>query len=429
MSRVPIRPALALVASVLAFTATAQAADRLLGELPPIKGESTLEGYRNWSDLSSLQWSAQGDVRFGEKGGTIAIGAGTAGDIAWSQGLDSTYTPLMGALLGGQSRAAHFGVVRLGGEGKLPAPYFSLDTEASGITSVHLSNSSVFGTLGAGTIAMTWDPAGLGQKGKKVTTTWNQTTQKVTTTGNVGATVPLSSTAPAATQGGPTRMYLRLGSGSDAIAGSSAADGYENWIAIDSVQFGGQRDMNAGPKGSTTSFDAPSFSELTWSQAGDATLPVVLGHLALGRKLSEATLEYVRATERGPETFMQMVMQDVYVTSLSVQAHDGGQGLVAAESIVFGSFSQTYWAFDDDGKPVGKGTTMGFDSVRQKSIGRILPTDTVGFGTGELVAMAAGAQVDAPPVATPVPEPGQWALLLAGLGLLVPLLRRRAGAA
>lgn len=221
-------------------------------------------------------------------------------------------------------------------------------------------------------------------------------------------------------------MYLRLGGGTQAVAGASTFKGYENWIELDSAQFGAGRGVSIG--GGSADVGTPSFSALTWSQAGDATLPVVLGLLANGTLINEATLEFVRGSGDKAQTFMQMVMQDVVVTGLSLSAADGGDGVHASESIAFGKFSQTYWTFDDQGKVDGTGITFGYDSTRQKTIARIEPTSTTGFGKGQLALGAAAQEVELPPIATPVPEPQQWALLMAGLGLLGAAARRRRAA-
>ena len=52
-----------------------------------------------------------------------------------------------------------------------------------------------------------------------------------------------------------------------------------------------------------------------------------------------------------------------------------------------------------------------------------------GFGTGNLGASVISATCGAAdPVAAPIPEPGTWLSLLAGLGVLAGVARRRASA-
>lgn len=405
----------------------AQASDFLLMQLPPVKGESRLKDYKDWSEISSLQWGAGAPSSFDT--GRLTTGKAIASGITWSQVMDSTYPQLMTSLLDTKGVAAEFRVVRPGGGPTLPAPYLSLKTGTTLVDGVGFSNNEVTASTTFGSITLEWNPVGLGDKAPAVSTTWDIAKGTAELKGSLKPTVPLTSSAPAGTPG-ETRMYLRLGSGSSAIAGTSPSDGYENWIEIDSAQFGAGRAVSITGGGGPASLGKPSFSELSWTQSADATLPVVLEQMVRGRLLNEATLEYVTVVGSGSKqramTTMQMVMRDVAFTGLSISASE--DGVFASESMAFSSFSQKFWSIDEMGLRTSPPVEFAYDVLKGTTRPAFGPIATANFGAGNLenVDLAASSQVNLPPAAAPIPEPEQWALLLAGMGLVASIARRRA---
>lgn len=166
------------------------------------------------------------------------------------------------------------------------------------------------------------------------------------------------------------------------------------------------------------------FSELTWTQQFDGALPAILANLAGARELNEAVIEYVQdgASAAGPVTIVQLRLGEVLFSSLSLSGSDSGVG--ASVSINFLTMEQTTWT------PQPKGsieTSFGYDLTKQAQIpAKVDKTDTQGnfFGAG-LLKGARESSANLPPVAAPIPEPQTWAMMLAGLGVLLGAARRR----
>ncbi|MCB2002567.1 MAG: type VI secretion system tube protein Hcp [Burkholderiaceae bacterium] len=401
-----------VLALVSALTALPAAADSgLFLNLPPVKGLSTDETHKGWLDIDSLQWSVGVGVRRNTSDSEVSIPS--ASSIVWSQSLDSTYPQLLQRLVAAPGGSAQFDVVLPSSQRS--TPFLSLSTTGSAVDGVSFGNGSVSGSLAYSTITMTWDPKGQGGTGDAISTTLDLARNTVSGPTSLAPTHAVGAGGSTSASG----IYMRLGSGASAIAGGATAVGYENWFALDSAQAGAGRGVST--VGGRTIAGPPSFSELTVTGLVGPALPVVFSVLAQGRMIPEVTLEYVMGGAAGPVTFMQMYMQDVYLSNLSIST--GGGGAVSySESLSFGKFSQTVWEINPDGTR-GEASSFGYDAEKGKSITAELAPALAGFGAGGLSPLAA---IGAPPGAvTPVPEPGQWALMLAGLGLLASLVRRR----
>lgn len=415
------RSTAAFALSLLAASA-AQAATSIYLDLPNVAGTSTNEAHPRWIEAQSLQFGV--DVAIGSMlgGSGRAIGKPNLSDLSWSQALDSSYPRLLrSATTGTIGTTGTFDLVAPGATDS--KPYLQLKAEKTAVTGVTLANTSVTGSLGYTKLSMTYDPKALGNgkaTDKVVTTSYDRLTGK--TEGPSGA-VPtfVKGSAPAA-QGDEPSMYLRLGSGGNAIAGGSTAAGYENWIRIDSAQMGvsSQYNVVAGSAGASK----PSISDLTWSQSFDKSVPVVFADLLRGTVVKQATIEYVTSGANGPVTFMQLALNDVLFSSLSLST--GGELPSVSGSMNFTSFSQTVWDIKSDGTR-GAASSFGYDILHAKANGGSLANDVAGFGNGNLAPLAnAAGQVGLPPgAALPVPEPQSWALMLAGGALLAGLARRR----
>lgn len=397
-----------LVSALLALPAAADSG--LFLNLPPVKGLSTDETHKGWLDINSLQWGV--GVGIDRNAGGV-VSNPSASSIVWSQSLDSTYPQLLQRLVAAPGGSAQFDVVSP--SSTRSAPFLSLSTTGSAVDGLSFANDSVSGSLSYSAITMTWDPKGLGGTGSAISTTLDRSKNTVSGPTSLAPSHAVGGGASTSASG----IYMRLGSGASAIAGGATAVGYENWFALDSAQAGAGRGISV--TGSRTEASAPSFSELTVTGTAGAALPVIFSVLAQGRIIPDVTLEYVMAGSAGPVTFMQMYLQDVYLSGLSIST--GGGGPVAySESLSFGKFSQTVWEVNPDGTR-GDASSFGYDLTKGTPMMAQLAPALAGFGAGSLSPEAA---TGGPPGAiTPVPEPGQWALLLTGLGLVASRVRRR----
>lgn len=406
------RSAVALALSLLAAGA-AQAGIYL--NLPEVPGEATAAGHKGWIDLNSVQWGAGVGISSGSGGRRREASAPSVSEISWSQNLDSSVPPLFGKAFSGTITPTSKIDLVASGKGK-GTPYLSLETEKVAITGVSLSNDSVSASQGYAKFTMTYDPTGLGDSGQVVSTTYD-VLRNETEGPTHRAAEKFTGTVPAA--GAGTSMYLRLGSGAAAIAGDSRAAGYENWIKIDSAQMG----VGLGYNPATGETGQPSLSELVFTQSFDATVPVVFADLLRGTNIGQATIEYVRGGPAGPVTFMQLALDDVMISGLSLSS--GGDLPSVSESLNFTGFSQTFWSIQPDGTR-GKAISTGYDVVKGAATTGRLASNVADFGAGNLSPLLAAAGGSEPLPAAPIPEPQTWLMMLAGIGLLAGAARRRA---
>lgn len=411
------RTALTFAVALLAAGAT-RAAD------PGIHVDMQLAGGR-LIDAGSLQFGAGVAVNAESGASKREASPPSLSDIIWTQQLDTTYPLLLNkALSGAVTSPAKIDLVSLASKGG--KPYLSLTADRALLTGLSMSNDSVSGSITFDKLTMTYDPFEFGKTGPKITTSYDLAKSRVD--GPSGrAPTPGTGSTPAATGGG-TSMYLRLGSGSTAIAGESTAMGYENWIRIDSAQMGVGVAVSAASGGGPRTTSVPSISELTISQPFDATVPVVFADLLRGTNIGQATIEYVTNAGAGPVTFMQLVLDEVIFSGLSLST--GGDRPSISESLNFSGFSQTVWNIRDDGTRGGF-TSVGYDMTKAgpKATAGKLADSVSGFGGGLVGLSSAAAGVEAPlPAPLPVPEPQTWLMMLAGIGLLAGAARRRATA-
>lgn len=408
------RTTLALTLSLL-LAGTAQAAIYL--EMPGVTGEATAQGHEKWVELNSVQWGVGVGISSSLGGkGARQVSRPSFSDIVWSQNLDSSVPPLFGKSLSGETvtKSTIDLMASSSSGGKSNSPYLKLETEQAVVTSVSLANSSVSASEAYGKITMAYDPQGLGiNKGSKLEADYDLTKEAST------KTAARAAVSYVGTHNANPGIYLRLGSGSTAIAGDSQAKGYENWIEIDSAQFGVGLAYNpvSGLK------SKPSISELTLTQAFDATVPAVFSSLVSGQSIGQAVIEYVVSGGKGaPSTFMQLVLEDVMFSGLSLST--GGDLPYVSESLNFTKFSQTVWQIESYGAR-GKSTSTGYDMVDGKPITNLAVVDVTNFGQGNLGAMASQASTADLPQAAPIPEPQTWLMMLAGIVMLAGAARRR----
>lgn len=424
MRRLRLSPFAAAVALTLGATGAAQAEGNLLLQLPPIEGSATVDGHAKWIELGSLQWGVGVGISPGLAGSARRVSKPSFSDITWTQAMDRSAVGLMGNVLRGTiTEKATFDLTRPVKSAQ--QTYLQLEAERAAVTGVQMANDTVDASLGYSKLTMAYTPATeSGSLGAPVKISYDLGKNEPDGLLNGGASIGPSETPSA--QNGQTSMYLRLGTGNASIFGDNDSKGYENWIKIDSAQMGvGLSFSPAGP-GAKPAVSKPSISDLTWSQTFDQSVPYVLANLLKGNAVSQAVIEYVTMGANGPTTFMQLALNDVLFSGLSLST--GGGLPNVSTSMNFTSFSQTVWDIRDDGTR-SQPLTVGYDVLTQKYTGGHLASFGSGPGAGNLAPLAnAAGQVTLPPgAAQMVPEPQSWALMLAGGALLAGLARRRRG--
>lgn len=377
----------------------------------PISGYSTYKGYEKTIDASSFQWGV--GVGIGPRtGGQISVAGPTLSDITWTQAFDPSYNALSQALVSGEDGFKSVFSFLGNPDSKAEAPkYLEFVSEQVAISGLSFSTGggapSVSASQALRAFEMTYAyPTKPGTLDGKSSVGYDGVTNKVSAS-IVGGKLEGGGSAASG-------LYLRFQDTS--IRGESSAKGYENWIALSSAQMGMGIGLTPGATGGFVA-STPSISELTVTQAFDRAVPQILAALLGGRMIDEATLELVESTGKGPVTTMQLVLEDVLLSGLSISS--GGERPQVSESLSFGAFTQTIWQIDQDGRR-GVASVFSYDVASNTSSfsGTALPQSVSmpEFGEG---------MVAPPALASPVPEPHGWALMGGGVALLGLLGRRR----
>lgn len=206
---------------------------------------------------------------------------------------------------------------------------------------------------------------------------------------------------------------LKIGS----IAGSSTAAGHVGWIDVGSFSWGVTNTGSTG--GGTGSGGKPVFQDLGWTQGIDTSIvPIFLG-VANGTHYPTATLDVVRAGN-DVTTFFEMVFGTAVLTGLNVVG--GGDLPMASASLDYNQVTMRYRAQRADGS-YGTWIEGTFSLVNNSVVfGGDANVLTGLFESGGAVNLSGVGSAASP---TAVPEPGSWALMIGGLGVLGWATRRR----
>lgn len=152
-----------------------------------------------------------------------------------------------------------------------------------------------------------------------------------------------------------------------AIKGNVTADGYADWIRLDSMQFGIGRgiSMEAGHM-SNREATRPSISEVTVSKMMDASSSGMFKESVTGSEGVKVFIDVVKTGSDKIEKFVTYELEDVLVSSYSVSAGDGG---APGESISlsFAKITMSYTAGGKDNKG-GTPARVGYDLTLGKAL-------------------------------------------------------------
>jgi type VI secretion system Hcp family effector len=193
--------------------------------------------------------------------------------------------------------------------------------------------------------------------------------------------------------------------------GSSLEKSHKDWIEFESFSWYVSVPYGGGSGGAGAG--KPVFSDFFWTQTADKSLIDLFSAVGSGKNLDKATVELTTAGGKGEKiTYFQMTFENVLLTNLSLSGSSGSPPSLQG-SFAYGSIAMEHWTIDP---MTGKTTSSGkarFDLTNDKGSAASMAAM---FAMG-----AAGPQFEV----TPVPEPETWALLLAGIGLMGAVARRR----
>lgn len=197
----------------------------------------------------------------------------------------------------------------------------------------------------------------------------------------------------------------------DGINGSSVVKGHENAIEFTSFDWGVS--IAHSSIGGGSGVGKPVFKDFSWEQTLDKSVTGLFNSALSGKAIKNAVVDFVTYSGgSAPQTYFRLTFDTVFLTSLDYTASNGS--LVGLDgSFAYDKVTLDYWAQDKTGKFLPAGTA----------------TYDLKTNTGSLSGVTAlFAQGLAGPQAAVVPEPENYAMLLAGLGLIGVIARRRLGA-
>jgi len=225
----------------------------------------------------------------------------------------------------------------------------------------------------------------------------------------MAAALALSSPAPASAE---LDMFLKL----DEIRGESTDVRHKDWIDVLSFSWGVTNAVIGTGGGSSSK---PVFAPFSFTQLLDSSVPETFAALASGKRIARMTFDLSKpGDKRG--TFFQMEFEDVHITSMSTSGHAGSAVPEVALKTTYEKITMRYTPQDSKGgagKPVVAVWDLKANTKLAGDSAALIGLFEAGgsFDNGDLSLVSA------------VPEPGSYAMMLAGLGLVLVAARGRLG--
>lgn len=195
----------------------------------------------------------------------------------------------------------------------------------------------------------------------------------------------------------------------DGINAEGTSKGHEKWSDINSFSWGVSATATLGGGGAGAG--KPLLSDFSWTQGLDSSFNPLFADISTGKHIKNAVVDFMSVGE-SPHVYFKMTFDDVLLTSVVLSA-SGNADSSFAGSFAYGKVTLDYWAQKADGS-LGPKSTAFYDL-------------TTGKGSATAVAGVFAQGLVGPQIAV-VPEPESYAMLLAGLGLIGVIARRRLGA-
>lgn len=212
---------------------------------------------------------------------------------------------------------------------------------------------------------------------------------------------------------GTVDAYMRIDGGGLTLYGDSTFPGYERWIRLDGGGFSAQY-VPGMPNlmGMPDRIDGSVWvsGQIVWGQANGEAADRLIAMFGAATTIPFVTIEWVDDAAGAPTSTRWMVYKDLTLTGYGRNAGSAIFGGIAAATMTGG------WSVDSGGQRVREAGKT-YDAMTGSVIANFdYPSIGAGLGSGNLSAAAA------------VPEPHAWMTMLAGFGLLLVKVGRRAGA-
>ena len=150
------------------------------------------------------------------------------------------------------------------------------------------------------------------------------------------------------------------------IKGDSTVTGHDNWITIDSMQFGVGRAITTSGAGKDRDTSNPSFSEVTLTKSMDVASTELFMQATCGKSLGKATIHFIQTggAEAKGQVYLEYLLFDPIISSYSVSS--GGDRPSESISINFNQVKTQYTVFDEGGT-AKKGEQKGWDLMKNET--------------------------------------------------------------
>jgi len=155
----------------------------------------------------------------------------------------------------------------------------------------------------------------------------------------------------------PTDNYMQI----KGIEGTATDDQHKNWIEVQSYSWGVSQSASVAQ----STAGRASLQDLSLVKEMDGSSAKIAEECAKGTHFDEVKLDVCRATGEGKQTtFMQYTLQDVVISSYSVNGGGGGYPMENV-SLNYGKIKWEFTKVDAKGKAAGK-VAAGWDAKANK---------------------------------------------------------------
>jgi type VI secretion system secreted protein Hcp len=153
----------------------------------------------------------------------------------------------------------------------------------------------------------------------------------------------------------------------DGIDGESTDEKHKNWVEILSYSIAMNQPASAASATGGRSAERVNISDLSVMKIVDKASPYLALHCCNGRHIKDVKLELCEASEN-KHKYMEIVMEDVIVSSYSPAGSAGGDKPSEGVTFNFRKIKWEYTPLGHDGKPGSKVGPMGWNLEENKKI-------------------------------------------------------------